>query len=422
MSDFKEMRRNKEFDKIIGIYNSEMNVESADKWDTWNFIYALKVSEKNFEAEEISLKLFELHPEFEYNKNILSWILFENHVKKFKNSDKALEATVFILKNITQCKESSYTNAVWEMTEHFKINKNFDKAVEWLKKIDVELLSSDSRKYYVESDEKVYYYYSEKEHWYSTMSKLLFDLENYEECIAICSESLKNISEFHHDNDIWINFRLLYSKAFLYEDAELIKELEDLSERKNHFILYFYIFRLKSKLGLTADAIDSGCKACLSISPDKMKIKVYYELGIFLYDHLDKNIGSKHILLCKLIREKEGWIVPSNYSVYTEDLTTKNYKELKTELIEFWNIRLKRELNFFEGEIVKIFVDKGFGFIKCEEGNVYFSTKQFTSGASNKLQQGSKIRFNIVDAYDKKKKQNSVRAINIQFVEEEINE
>lgn len=80
------------------------------------------------------------------------------------------------------------------------------------------------------------------EKYFKSKSKYEFALGLYAECIETCNLALKNIDEFHTNNDIWFKFKI--SKA--------LKKLGNLSEAKEYLeeleIIYKH-FSIKSELG-----------------------------------------------------------------------------------------------------------------------------------------------------------------------------
>lgn len=410
--DFKSLREEKRYDVVIEYYQSHRDDEFS-KWDKWNYIMCLKLNNQLDEAEVESQRLFDAEPDFFYNKNLLTWIIYEKYVRDSEYvSEDLIEKSELILDISEHSPSSSYEKTCWKMIELYK-DVNPEKVLYWVKKLDVHKLSDEPNTY--EKKNQKILYQSNKEHYYAILTKSLFKLELFDECIIACEEAINALDKFHHDNDIWIKARLYYSICITQSDSDMLREIENLNRMKKHFTLFHYLFKLHIKFDDNAAALHNAKKGCLTKEPDQMKLKLYFDFATFLSSIGEHDLSRKHFTFYLKIREKNDWPVDEQLSNLCSDLMNKyNLKSIKKELVKYWKDSTGSDVTY-EGSVIKFNSDKGFGFISFKEDNVFFHISNLRE-KNTELHKGDKVRFSIKTGYNKKKGIEQEEAYDIEII------
>ena len=97
------------------------------------------------------------------------------------------------------------------------------------------------------------------------------------------------------------------------------------------------------------------------------------------------------------------------------DLNNKNFKKILQELRPFWNELKFASMERYDGKIVRVFNDKRMGFIKCDSfpDNLIFNFNDFKE-EEYFIVEDINVSFYAIDSYDKKRKRESKRAIEIE--------
>jgi hypothetical protein len=201
----------------------------ADKWIGWGYAQCLN-KQKNY-AESLTLcrQVYQLDKEFAFNNNLYGWNIYYEIIKP----DKVLDETAFYkaLESVAQLTRqetfSPYGRTVAKAMEYYIQHKQFEKSLEWAKKLDGKLLNSQGRSF-TDAKGTKRTLASEQENYYRLYSKALFKAKCYEECIAVVELALKIIPVFHTNTDIWLkrNMALAYAHEGKNEKAlTLLKEI-----------------------------------------------------------------------------------------------------------------------------------------------------------------------------------------------------
>jgi tetratricopeptide (TPR) repeat protein len=397
-----------------------------DCWLAWEYADTLKRSGMIDEAIDICKKVYEIDKVFKYNLDLLAWCLYEKYIKSINvdNPPKDIEKTIRIANFITQISKqesgSPYEYTVWTMIKTLKNRAavNYSDIDFWLMKLNADLLSDIS---YVVTDKtgKQRELASKKEDWYITKCKILYRTNKYEECLEFCNKSLSIISTFHYDNDIWLNTKKAYCMGVLGEKENAVQMLKSLLVRKEHWSINDMIFRLQVELGEHKSGLFYAYKAALSKDPLRGKVNLFLRIGEVLETLNSKDYALKHYMLCKKIREEEGWKVSGRLdeSIASIEGGTGKYSDgdIYRELKMYWT---EQKLSFTErstGVITSLLPTGKAGFLKCENNSFYFQLSSVIN--RHKLKINKKVEFSLIDSFDKKKNKETKQAVDILVLE-----
>lgn len=257
---------------------------------------------------------------------------------------------------------------------------------------------------------------SDKENWYATKSKALFELNHFQECYEVSKLAISNIDSFHYNNDLWFARRIALSKKALGNINEAIEGLEEIyKKRREWFIkkeladLYFEIGEIEKSFEYAIDAI---CKN--GFSKLEFKIGLILLIGKILKAQNKIDLSIKHFLLVKIIREENGWKLPQELTdeLNQINLETISHESLKRELIKYWQSLQPKQNNFIRknnlliGNIKTILNDneKGKnGFLTSNGKDYYFLLPKHIKFI-DKIQLNTKVKFEILQLEDGKER------------------
>jgi len=263
---------------------------------------------------------------------------------------------------------------------------------------------------------------SDKENWYATKSKALFELHNFKECYEISKLAIEKIDNFHYNNDLWFARRIALSKKELGSIDEAIEELEKIYKRKREWFikkelaeLYFEIDKVEKSFYYAIDAICTN-----GFSKLEFKIGLIQLLGNIFKKYNKMEFANKHFLLLKIIREEHGWKIPQELQNELNNINIEeiNLSSIKNELIKYWkSCQPKTDKSLkskkLQGYIKKILNnnEKGKnGFITSNKQDYYFVLPKHIKFIEN-VELNTKVEFEVLELNNGKKRAKIVKII-----------
>jgi len=371
-----------EFNIIINENTNEM-VLNAYGWSIYD-ICKVEVSNENYNREKI-----------------LDLIKYPLYLLSLKQSDYSYS----IISNIFRL--------VLKVEKH-KINKNWNFMNAFCNLFNPDIFSLECGT--MEIRGKLTEFASDKENWYATKSKALFELNMFQECYEVSKLAITNIDNFHYNNDLWFARRIALSKKELGNIDEAIEELEQIYKRKKEWFikkelaeLYFELNELEKSFYYAIDAI---CKN--GFSKLEFKIGLILLLANILKAYNKVEFANKHFLLLKIIREKNGWKIPQELENELNNINMENINlaTLENELIKYWKSfkpktdRSQQTKKLSQGFIKKILNDNEQGkngFLTSNEQDYYFLIPKHIKFI-DKIELDTKVQFEVVKLSDGKER------------------
>lgn len=426
-STAQQYRKNNEYDKAELIYRElwDGKAENFDKWLGWEYADTLKRLSKPDDAIIISKEVFHKYPDFKFNNNLLSWLLYEKYIKviteesALQQKRNMLKVSEFIVGTVSQDgKKSAFESTVFKVVDVLKSQNNINhkEILQWIDKLDYDLLSEDVFTLNL-NDGRTKEGASRKEEYFSIKTKALEAIEDFEECLNWSNIAFETISKFHYDNDIWIDVRRNYCIAILSKDEKFndaIQNLINLAERKKHWSIYSKIFDCYSGVNNLEAALKFGAKALLSRDPMNMKVALLYNYALQLEKAGKANEAAMHFALVAQIRRKFDWKISTDLSgKLLEYKINETYQISINDLTELWIkfARLGEKLN--KGKIINILPHGNSGFIAGDDGNNYFFRKASFISGRNHMRIGVNVIFKGIKSFDPKKQKEGNEAVEI---------
>ena len=413
-----EYRQAQNYSSSLEIYR-ELWHETNDDYDFAGLIHCLRKLERYEEAISLIENLHTNFVQCNWANNEVVWTLIKGKLQKINGDD--LEETVELAKKILLFNPEflPLKLVVFKVLKSAKENKAWDVIGEWVVKINPNNLDEKPKELF---DGKSGW--SEKAIWYNCLIKYQIETGLFKEAIESFS---KVVNVFPAQNKF---FQRLGAKAYFENGntSQAEKLYLELCSKKypDWWVLQEYSL-IKKEQGLIHESKLLLEKAALGKGKDSAKVNLFYDLAL-LYEELDQlKFSWLHIELAKKLREKEGWNIPSSLmdnphlAEYAEDYNS--LKELKSKCQAIWeeNTRVKKKYSLPKqknkvGTIHKLPTDRPFCFIAAEDKKSYFChADELPDHAMN----GCKFIFDLVPTYDKKKKQESYKAINVRVKDHE---
>lgn len=393
------------------------------EWDLYwlcRSYYKLEEYDKLKEIYEIYLSK---NPKEDRLKIIYLWSIYKS-VLCLKNScDVELyivnEAADYIL-NQTTLKEQPmlWINTVFKIVDLYKSKNTVstnEKAYEYLKLLDPDLLSTTSKIAIVKEREKEVH--SDKEKWYAYYTKICCELEHYEECIEYSNKALKEFNYNHTENDyIFLKYRIAKSLMGLKYLEEAIKIVEELNMLTEAYYIKSLFADLYFEKGDIKKAYFFYYSALLSPTGElKAKIKLIKKVADMQYEDNDLKKAKLHYQLIKKIREQEGWSIDRQVEEKLIALNEIDINNVEKQCRMIWLQEQAKYLPQAEGTISKIIANNK-GFITYDSKQIFFMYSDIIMKHKENILH-KKVKFNIINTYDRKKQQKATKAINIRIIE-----
>lgn len=331
--------------------------------------------------------------------NQLCWILYKKTISAYdeeqtsNNFEEFIQKAEYIVENCHQKEadvwlENPYVLTVLKVVKTYnkKNFKNYSKILEWISKLDPNILSEEVFKF-KDSEGKDRELASAKEFYYQHISKVYEKLRKFEECVAICDLGLEEIKRWHYRNHIWIRARRYYSNCMITDDFdEAIKEYIYLAEKENHWFMFHKVSSLYFSKGRIDDALSYASKALVAsrrFDIEKM-INLVYDIGILLQAKSKSNQANIFFQACGYYRNLREWklseelrfIIKENNIDISKTFDIYKLKSIVREYLpQLSNLKID-DSKVFTGRVHKILVN-GDGFIERKNNeSLYFRVRE----------------------------------------------
>lgn len=398
--------------------------DNWDKWLGWEYASVLKKLHKNGKAIEVCNEIYEKDSKFKYNNDLLSWLLFEEHIRpvsidsSYEEIKSMITTAEFIVSStVHNGKKTAFESTVFKLLDILKSqnNVNWNEILKWVNKLNHNSLSDEVITYNLH-DGREKEGASRKEAYFSIKTKALEKTGNYADCIIWCNLGLEAISKLHFENDIWFDVRRNYCNFMISLDGNSLDNLIELSEKKRHWTIYNKIFNCYCKIEDHKNSLIYGAKALLTNDPIKMKVSLLYDFAIELEKAERIKDAAVHFALTAQIRKNNQWNINSslNNKLIKYEIE-EGYDVRISDLHNFWIELVKSDEKIQRGKILSIMPHGNSGFISGDDGNNYFFKKSSLLFGKNIIHIGIPVSFRIIKSFDPRKQKESKEAVEITF-------
>lgn len=303
-----------------------------------------------------------------------------------------------------------------------KSNTNWQEVLDVLNKFDPDTLSTKCEVMQVELKGRTrdMELASVKENWYAYYTRATFEVGLFQQCYEACTAAITTIENLHYDNEIWFARRIAHSKKELGDSETALSDLKKILKRKKKWFILHEIARLYFDQGDIDTAFNYAIDAASILGQWEHKCGLFHLMGNLFIAKGQKEIGYKHFLLSKLLREEQGWQLPNELKSAliehkVETIAEENYslQHILDELKSIWNQHRPQQLtekayNVYKGKISNIREDKGFGFIKGDNGEDYYFKLHEFKAPKSKLSLHERVEFSLRPSNEKHQKDSAV--------------
>jgi hypothetical protein len=179
------------------------------------------------------------------------------------------------------------------------------------------------------------------------------------------------------------------------------------------------------------EALRVMCKAALSHNKLDSLVTLFSDIA-FLCRELKLNEQARnHLLLCKYVRDEQGWSIPVSIEVALGELDVElaqviRHANLRDSILAckiFWHdtlglrddlqtqsLKNKKIKKTLQGKLILGNQDRPFCFISTENRDSFFC---FKSDLPKEINDGTALIFDAIPSFDKKKNRESWKAVNI---------
>lgn len=412
------LRKSKQFKDAIAIYEQlwAESKEECNEWDGWSYAFCLQHTHQYEKGIEIAKYTLEKYPQFPNTKNVYCWCLYYVKIKPpVKNKEEYIKNATEIILNCIQEKFSPFTKTIFKVAKNVygKPNFNGEKTIEWVSKLNPELLSDEVSISPNQEREQA----SDKEKYYSLIINALFEKKEFEKCLQTCDFALNIFSKFHYDNDIW--FKRKKAQCFLNTNQleQSLTIYEEILKRKSDWFIMHEIAELYLKMNNLDKAIKFACDAAFSSGDADKKMKLYELLANLSIKKGEKEIAKKHIALVYTIRKEQEWNLEKISNTITKfkvDITNlKDARNQERELKKDWEVLMFADKELSIGIIHSLLPNGKAGFIRTtDKKSYYFDLRNFV-GRKELVIPEKEVTFFLEDGFDRKKNQPTKIAVNV---------
>jgi hypothetical protein len=405
-----------------------------DSFNLYDAILTLKATKNNYDVDfNFIYQVSKMYADKPQIKNSFSWFVFHKYIKSSANNDLIQhENVIYKLVEITSQKDlradNSYpcpvTIAILNLVKAYSKGLfNASKVIEWLDKLNPDLLSKEVR--IIPTTERGDIEdASDLEKYYALSTKALLKLERYHECEDKCKIALKEFDSFHYDNSLWLQMRIALCEEHIGnidKSEHLFQEILNTKAGSDKWFIYREISSLYFEKGdyenAWSYAVDS---AFYGNEPE-------YMIGLFLLQarilvKLYRVEESKILaeLIGAILKEK-GW---KNKQEYTKLLNyhnvdipnLKSAKSLFRKAKKFWVSERYEGLEEEKGKIIFIHSKGKLGKIKSTNGSVYnFHKRDFSSRQSYlPVLKNAEVTFTVMNSYDNKQVAENIKVLKVE--------
>lgn len=418
----RSLRESKNYSDALAIYDS-LWAESNDRfneWDGWSYAFCLLKTQQYDKGIAVSRYMIEKFPLFINTKNVFCWCLYYQKIKpQVKNEDEFIKAANEIILHCKQEKYSPFAITVFAVATYINEKPAYNpvKILEWILKLNPELLE-DSVKIMEEKDTgKEVELASDREKFFSLLIKAYFETYEFEKCLQACNLAFKSISKFHYDNDIWFKRKKAQCLSHKGELDESVKIYEEIIKKKSDWFIKSEIAELYFKMNDINKALKFACDAALSSGDSEKKMKLYELLANLNTKLGNYEIAKKHIALVYSIRKEHEWKLDQILDTIEKfDVNIDNLGDAKSQernLKKEWEILMFGDKESNNGTIISILPNGKAGFIKKDDGSSYYFNLRSFVGRKEFAIPGRNVTFIIEDGFDIKKNIQTKIAVNV---------
>ena len=419
-----ELRKSGQIEEALILYR-ELSKDSHDPFVAAGLLHCLRKQGLFEEALPLCDSMLQQHAASDWCRNEIIWTLIQG---KFERLDQSagLEETASIAESILALKpkeSATRWRIVRRVLKTAKSRSRWDIVTRWIDRVNAEELSTVPMK-----DDLGKEGWCDQAIWYNYCVRSMIETGDKEQAISLAQTA---IHRFPHQSKFFKRLEALAALrlARLGEADQIYTNLCN-TGRPDWWILHEHAQVLR-ELGKPKEALRLMCKAAASHKKLDSLVSLFSDIGFLCSELQLKEDARNHLLLCRSIREEQGWSMPRSIEVALLNLDNElsefsfptNLKDSLAACEPFWfrtlgvrddpraqSLKRKKIRQTLRGKLILGHSERPFCFISSESGDSFFCLK---SELPNGVSDGTILVFDAVPSFDKKKNKESWKAVNI---------
>jgi tetratricopeptide (TPR) repeat protein len=419
-----ELRKNGKLEEALALYQ-ELVKDNTDSYSAAGLLHCLRKLGLFDEALSVCRSANQKHMLLDWYKKEVIWTLIQGKLRVMDDTS-SVQDVVSVAKSILVLEPKDYGSrwrTVHPVLKKAGGNKKWDIVFEWSGKVIPDELSTEPMK-----DDRERDGWCERAVWYNYRIRSMIEVGDKEQATKLALEAsnlFPRQAKFFKRLEALAQWRL----GRLIE-AELLYGKLTIGGRPDWWILREHGGVLK-ELGRSHDALMAMSKAALSNKKLEAMVSLFSDMGFLCRQTELKEDARNHLLLSKYIREKHGWPVSQAISVGIAELnqelpdhpSPEHFDYLLAECQRCWKRIVGAQHDSREPSLKNRGVKKAvkgrlklgpqerpYCFLHSATRESYFCLK---SDLPNGVTDGITLQFDALPSFDKKKNQQSWKAINI---------
>lgn len=410
--------------KALPLYR-ELSKDNSDSYSAAGLLQCLRKLHLFDEALPLCITANQTYLALPWYRNEVIWTLIQGKLQKLHESatvDEVVTAAELIL-----ALEPKGTAAKWSIVRRIlkvaKLRNRWDIVSKWLERVIPDELSTTPMK-----DDRGRDGWCEQAIWHNFRIRSEIEVGDRQQAIVGAQRAIglfPQQAKFFKRLEALANFRL----RRLVEAELLYGELSS-GGRKDWWILNEHAHVLR-ELGKAQEALALMCKAALSNNKLELLVSLFSDIGFLCHKTELKQDARNHLVLCKCIRDEQGWSIPQTVSSTIAELDRESSglagpKDRDGALIEcrkFWrrtvgaqhdsrepSLRSREVKKMLKGKLKMGPPERPYCFLFSDTRESFFCRKSdLPAGVTD----GVMLEFDAMPSFDKKKNQESWKAINV---------
>jgi tetratricopeptide (TPR) repeat protein len=418
-----DLRKDGQFNKALPLYR-ELSKDDSDPYSAAGLLHCLRKLALFDEALRLCTPTNEKHMALDWYRNEIIWTLIQAKLNKL-DEKSPVEEVVSVAEAIFALQPRDiFTKwrVVHRVLKVAKSKSRWDIVLKW-----TELINSDELSIEPIKDDQGRDGWCDKALWYNYRIRCLIETGDVKQAVLIAqtaSHQFPRQAKFFKRLDGLANLR-----AGKFTEAEKLYSELCRGGRADWWILYEYAQALR-RLGKSENALTTMCEAAQANKKLSSLISVFAEIGILCREMGRKEDARIHLVLCKCLREENGWSIPQNISLALAEIEKElgngagsiDTKAALLQCQQFWTrtVGAKHDLHepslktrgvrkFLQGKLIMGQPDKPFCFIHDTKESYFCLKGDLPKGVMD----GSSLLFDAVPSFDKKKGRESWKAVNV---------
>jgi tetratricopeptide (TPR) repeat protein len=417
-----ELRKQGRIKGALPLYKELYESAAKDKFDCAGYLHCLRKLKKYEEAVTIAEECEEKYPDFNWCRIEIIWTYIGN--LKNKSDTTPLGSIIPIATKIMNLNPDDLqkNTIVLLVLKKAKEFKKFQIACEWVDKINPETL--DKNPIVLEKGTTAW---SNFLIWHHHKIRCLIHQNKYHEAIKMVNSinaETKQVSKY---------FRALEALAYelMGSSSESVQILTKLSKNRN--VDWWVVHQLANVLknnGEKEQALERMYEAAVLSYKIESIVTLLQDIALLCQELNRMEESYYHSLLCKLVRQKKEWAVREDVEKLIKETSTFinkdsmniNFKEVLQKCQTYWGKDIpdgnrlhherktnKKHKKALVGTLSQVRQDKPFCFIKTPRESFFC----YKSEINVEVVDGLKVQFDVIPSFDKKKQQESLKAVNV---------